>query len=163
MNMCPVVSPPFKASLLSHVPFYHTNLVINVSRISARAHLRRGDGVEPERGRRGARGGAGMMREVKSAIVYLEVNIDIPSPLRFLTSFPPSLLFFDNLYNRSRPAPVKEPFCVSSFQSRRKRLVREERGRAGIMEEATHASVILLRHNDRYFRDAHWGRTAATA
>ena len=28
MNMCPVVSPPFKASLLSHIPFYHTNLVI---------------------------------------------------------------------------------------------------------------------------------------
>ena len=58
---------------------------------------------------------------------------------------------------------MKEPFCVSSFQSLRPRQVREERGRAGIMEEATHASVILLRHNDRYFRDAHWGRTAATA
>ena len=115
MNMCPVVSPPFKASLLSHVPFYHTNLVINVSRISARAHLRRGDGVEPERGRRGARGGAGMMREVKSAIVYLEVSINIPSPLRFLTSSPSGLEFFDNLYNWFRTAPVREPFCVRSL------------------------------------------------
>ena len=56
-----------------------------------------------------------MMGEVKSAIVYLEVSINIPSPLRFLTSSPSGLEFFDNLYNWFRTAPVREPFCVRSL------------------------------------------------